>query len=253
MELTYKEIRDYMRCPMLYKFKYILKLERDGDKNSEVFETTILSVAMYFYYNIMNGVVPRKEDIMNRWSKTWQSQATTIEDILFQKNSLQSQARTSNMQGIKALGAFYESEMKRKFNPIVVDTEARLKAGDHYIIERFDLIREAKEKGRSIVEVVRLAGSNTNYSDFQAMTDFRTAFQVRAFRELFQAKERRVHIYNIKRGQHIYPEIGETEFKRMESIVSQVGDSIEDGRFYPVAHNSCNHCPYQDVCIKYQF
>lgn len=253
MELTYKEIQDYMRCPMLYKFKHVLKLQRDDSKNSEVFEATLISVAMYFYYNIMNGVTPRKEDVMNRWSKSWLSQATTIEDILFQKRGLESAARSSNLEGIKSLGVFYESEMKKKFNPIVVDTEARLKAGDHYIIERFDLIREVREKKKSTVEIVRLAGSHTNLSEFQIKTDFRTAFQVKAFRELFQAKEGRVHIYNIKRGQHLYPEIGDTEFKRLEAIVSQIGDNIEDGRFYPVSHNSCNHCPYKDVCIKYQF
>lgn len=251
MELQYKQIMDYIRCPLLYKFKYILEFKRE-DREVYLYKSALKSVAMYFYYNLMNGTAPTLGDIQSRWQRAWGGSSTSVEDILF-KDTKAKTLNNYNISGLKSLNKFYESEMRQEFTPIVVNTDVRLPFGDHFLTDTLDLVRETKEDDKSIIEVVRLSSSTNAYRSFGLEHDFRLAFQTLAFRTHFEVEEDRATLYNIKRGSKDYVKVKESEFARLEATVSNIGDNIMDERFYPVVAYQCRYCPYQDVCNKYKF
>ena len=251
MELRYNQIMDFIRCPLLYKFKHVMKIDKK-DQEASLYQSALYSVVMYYYYNLMNGTVLSKDKIRNKWYKMWNTDQRSVEDILFKHNGGK-RLTNYNLNGIKSLELFYENEMKKTFTPIVVNTEVSLKFGDYIYTDALDLVRETKIEDKPIIEVVRISSAAHAHRRIMINHDFKTAFQTLAFRHYFETEEDRSIIYDLKLGKEHIIKISDDEFKRIEAIVVGIGDSIAKERFYPIIGQQCRYCPYIGVCDKYKF
>lgn len=253
MVLTYKKIMDYFRCPLLYYFKHEAKMGRE-EKDSVLYQDKLRSVAMFYYYNLMNGVKPRKEVVQDKWQKTWDDFPDTVEDILFREsNPNRTRKRNYTTDGIKALNDFYDMEVELDFLPIVVNTEVSLRLGDYILRDNIDLIREVNQDGDRELEILRITNTSVKSKNYKLTKDILATFQTMAFRKLFEAKEDYTTIYNLYHGTKYVINYNDNDFKRLETTVQGVGKSIDNKVFYPIVSHQCTSCQYLDVCEKYKY
>lgn len=250
MDLSYESIMDYYRCPLLYHFKHNLEIKRKESPNI-VYKSVLLKVIMYFYYSLLNNRTPTLEDMQNRWQTIWNKDQKTIEDILFKENT--NTRRNRNIIALKTIQKFYESEIRKKFVPIVVNSDVRVQVGDYYLTGTLELVREVKEKRKSYIEITGFTNSIYNPSDFLINHDFKLTFQSYAFRKLFELKEDVLNLRNIKRSSEIKTSRNADEFKRFETIVNNIGYNVDRKKFHPIVTHQCRSCPYMDICDKYKF
>lgn len=254
MELSYESIMDYYRCPLLYHLKYNLKLKRD-DTERYLYLSCLHKVIMFFYYQVLNGNIPSLEVMRNKWYKQWNKDRSTLEDILFKPIEVATHPLANyTLEGLKVLELFYAEETNTDFMPIVVDTDVRVKVGDYHLTGTLELVRELRINDKqSIIELARFNNSRYATNQFLIDNDFKLTFQSYAFRKLFNTKENRLILYNIKKGEKIVTLRDEYHFKKFETIVKNVGDSISEKRFHPIVTYQCRQCLYQDVCDKFKF
>lgn len=251
-ELNYESIMDYYRCPLLYHLKHNLGLDRD-DTESILYQSYIVKVAMYFYFQIMNGKIPSKQKIQDKWYKMWAKDKPTVEDILFQQTQ-HKDSRNKLLSGIKNIGSFYDEEIKMQFTPILVDKEVRIRVGDYMVEGNIDLIREVKQDEKSSsIELTRFTASRYKTTDFLLAHDFKLTFQAYAFNKLFEEKPDALFIKNLRLGKTYITNRSKDEFKRFENTICNVGKSIEEERFHPIIAQHCRYCLYSDVCDKFKF
>ena len=253
MDLTYEQIMDYYRCPLLYNFKHVLNLKRQSE--AEFYKDSLQKTIMFFYYQVMNGNTPSLEVLNKKWYKISNNYENfTIEDILFKKDRTGVSNKNFRSEQLKLIKTFYEIETSKKFIPIVVDTDIRVQVGDYHVKDTLELVREIElEDSKKVIEVVRFNTSIYKPLPFLIRHDFKLSLQSYAFRKLFKTKEDRLVLYGLKNG-YISPTTrDQEEFKRLETIINNVGDSIADKKFHPIITHQCKQCLYQDVCNKYKF
>ena len=253
MDLTYEQIMDYYRCPLLYKFKHELKLDRE-QSDKELYNDSLQKTIMYFYYQVMNGNVPSYEALSNKWFKMASKNVYTIEDIIFRQDNTSVSNGNFRSEYVKLIKEFYEREVNKTFTPIVVDTDIRVQIGDYHVMDSLELVREIKlENNKNIIELVRFNSSIYKPISFLINHDFKLTLQAYAFRKLFKAKEDRLVMYGLKNGYITNTTRNEDEFKRLTAIINNVGNAIEEQKFHPITSRMCKQCQFIDVCDKYKF
>lgn len=259
-ELSYEKIMDYYRCPLKYKFKHELGM-KDTSRNqvkmeTERYKNTLRQAAMFYYYNIMIGKPPNLNQLQNKWFKLWNAEDLTPEEIAF-KDTGEIRRKTPvnyQMLAMKALTKFFDEETKKEFAPIIVDTDVRVQIGRHYVSGTIDLVREVKTEKGNIIELDRIISTKYGLQNFLVLNDFNLLFQVYAFRKLFEAKEDVSVEKDIKNGTELRIIIGENELRKLEAIVNNIGDCIDEERFHPQAMHEClMQCPFKQICKNYKF
>lgn len=252
MEITIQQIYDFNACPMLYKFKHEMKIDRPQPFSLDAeFHGAIRKSIMYFYYQILNNREPTLDELIQKFGSIFYKDMTP-RDILGY-TTLNSNSNALALQGVKTITAFYEREAKKKFVPIGVDMDVRVPVGDHYLMTTVDLIREMKYNERKLIEIVRFTNTNKNVDSFYVNHDLTLTAHSYAFRKLFQTTENRIIMQVMKSGKEHFTIRKESELNRLEAIVNGVCDSISKNRFYPVHNLRCNTCVYKDACNKYKF
>ena len=68
MDLTLQQIYEFNICPMIYKFKHIMKIEREGYYPiEEEFHSAVRKSIMFYYYQILNGKQPTLEQLKQKF------------------------------------------------------------------------------------------------------------------------------------------------------------------------------------------
>lgn len=251
-ELTYESIMDYYRCPLLYHLKHNLNLNRQKSE-SVLYQSYIVKVAMYFYFQVMNGTIPSRQKVQDKWYKMWAKDKNTVEDILFQQTQ-HKDTRNKLVSGIQNITKFYEEEIKLQFTPILVDKEVRVRVGDYMVEGNIDLIREmVVDEKKSNIELTRFTASRYKTTDFLLRHDFKLTFQAYAFNQLFETYPDAMFIRNLRLGKTYVTSRGRDEFKRFEATINNVGRAIKEERYHPIIAQHCRYCDYSDVCDKFKF
>lgn len=246
-----EKISEFNQCPMIYKYRHLMKIDRQDISIEKEYHTAIRKTIMFFYYQVLNGRPPGVEQLRQKFGTILYKDAT-VEDVLI-KNTFDSNFNTIVANGAKTLTAFHEREAEKEYVPIIVDADLKVPIGNHIVENTIDLVREVKDKGKVAIEVVRFTGNNRKIDTFFINHHMGLTADAYTFRKLFQAQEDRVVLQHMKFGKEIYALRREPEFKRLEALVNGVCDAIERHEFYPVHNTQCNSCLYRDVCDKYKF
>lgn len=249
MDITLRQIKDYLHCPMIFKFKYRMgiEIEDDGDHNLvDALKNTIF----YFYHSLMGEKLLTQYQIVQKFGNLLYSGLNSYDILTSQKMDLT--MSSVNVTGIKAVKAFYERERRRNPCPICVGTEVKVPVGSNILAMELDLVREVKINKEKFIDVVSLSGVR-KMDAFTAAHDIDTTAQCYAFRKLFPKEENRLILNTVRNGKEYAVKRKEPELKRLEAVVTGVCASVERGDFYPVHDDRCEKCQYKEVCHKYKF
>jgi CRISPR/Cas system-associated exonuclease Cas4 (RecB family) len=254
---------DYYRCPMMYKFKHVLGIQKESMARYETvelerFRTCLDQAVMFFYYTIMNGRTPTLAHLQSKWFKLWDASAPfQAEEVAFKDaGNARRKAVKSNLRvdAVKLLDKFYTEELEKEFMPIIVDTDVKVKIGNYYVTGRIDLVREVKESGKNIVELTRFTGTRYGLDRFLVLNDFKFMYSVFAFRKLFETTEDVAIIRDIKKDERMTVEFNNSDFRKLETIINNIGDNIVAEKFHPqVMHQCLLTCPYKEICERCKY
>ena len=247
MQINISEIKDYMRCPLYYKFKHVDGLAYTktlDDLYSEYLKTSIY----YFYFSAIESKVRSIESLLKKWENLWFSSE-------MRKTFYEEDLRHASTKASMVFTNFYKDIDSEKFSPIAVNfaSESMFPGEENaQVIMNTDLIKVANDRTRnSSTEIVFFNTKKTREDDFMLRNDLKLTLASHSFRSSFKTKEDRIVVHNITTRKKTPTVRTGSDFSRAEKIVRNICTGISNNVFYPAPNKLyCTNCRYKLYCMN---
>ena len=263
MEIDFRDVLDYIRCPLLFYFKKAKNLNLESDLNiHDEYHSAIIKTIQYFYYKIMDGqVIIGTDEIKNRWERNFQLQNDEadrhiLEDYTQPANQGNPRLRKRNKrrkllyEGWGLLSKFHKSHYEDPGVPVAVDLDHRIKVGNIYVNGNIELARVIGED-KNKVEIVSFRTRKKLPTDFEIRHDMSITFQAMLFRDAFGEKEDILTYYLLDNDRAIQTHRSSMDLQKLDTVISNVCTSIEQEIFFPRYTFQCYYCHAQEFCAKW--
>lgn len=256
MKISIEEIIDYQKCPLLYRFRWVDKIDNvlyKTVKPNRYYVSEYFNIAMHrciyaIFYQTLNEDYPSPYFVKKVWGKAWNKDRIK-EDVIMNTGSWRNEVKKKEMNGLNALLNLHEYFIANTGTPILIGKEYIIKIGRHELTGVIDLVREKKIAEHSIIEMIDFK-SNEKHNTILYKSDIEVTAASYAFRELFGYKEDRIVFYEILSGKEKVVHRNENDYEMLRYTVNHIAASIEAGIFYPVLNSKCLECPFQTHCAK---
>lgn len=247
MRITIQQIKDYIRCPLYYKFVHVNSLPLTDTLND--FYKEYLKLSIYFYYfSVIENKTKSFDSILRKWESLWFSSQMVgkfISEALNKKSN----------EAVIILGNVYKKIRAENITPIAVNFtyEAIFEGADNiHITGNIDLIRILHDKTRRRETHIVFFSLARNYLDeFLVKGDIPLSIASYGFRSNFKEQEDKIIINNILcKDDNIAIRSG-ADYHRAEKAVRNICRGIEEKIFYPVSNKLiCSNCQFKLFCIN---
>lgn len=270
MEAHIDEVLDYIQCPMLHRYRYIEKLDvtytglhkaypkLNEQSLEELFDYEIHRLAYHIFNSIQDGRYPSEYLLRQKWGKLWASDKTK-QDIMFEpsRRDAMTPRRRLEKLGVKAIEVMHPKFKEAPGVPIFVGKNTEIKIGKHKLTVPIELVREVKENGESLFEIMDFQTGLKMKSryDYNPMNlhirhDLRMTAASLAFRTLTGVEEGRITYYDVLNDKEHYTERTSEDYGTLEHVLNHVEQAMKHNIHYPVMNDRCFECPYQHECRK---
>lgn len=247
MRISIDEIKDYMQCPIRYKFVHVDRLPAPFD--SEKYYKECLKLTIFFYYFCMIEKKDISFDVvLRKWESLWFNKNMT-------SNFTDDYLRSKSNEAVTHLTDFYKKIYGEKIIPIAVNFpyEAVLPGGENlHVVGSIDLIRVVNDKtAQRETQIVSFHVSKHLPDEFTIKNEISSTVASYVFRKTFKTKEDRIKIISVAHKSDSVTTRTPGDFNRCEAIIRNVCAGIRGKVFYPVpARNVCPRCSYRLFCIN---
>lgn len=245
MRISVKEARDYMRCPLFYKFEYVDNLPGDKSIDSCFIDCIKMSISSYYYSMIENNT-KSLDYVLRRWENLWfnSSMKNTFNGEILNKKS---------NDAIIILTNFFKKVNRDNISPIAVNFpyevifigEKNLHVtGD---IDMVNIVNDRTRKRETHITFFR--PSLQKPDDFMLRNDIQLTVASYAFRHNFKQKENRIIINSIRCKGDSWTIRNSDDYVWVEKIIRNICRGIEGKIFYPSQNKVfCYNCRFRLFC-----
>ncbi len=247
MRISIVEIKDYIKCPLYYKFIYVNNFSYKKTLNDYYKEYLKLSI-FFYYFSLMEKNLKPFESVLKKWESLWFG-SDMLE--MFYKEDLD---RKSN-EAILILTNYYKKITREKVIPIAVNLpyEVIFEGQENiHITGDIDLIRIIDDRTRkSETQIVSFCIAHHRPDDFMAKNNISLSMISYAFRKDFKTKEDKIIIDHVRSKEQTITARTGGDFVRAEKIIRNICKGIKEGIFYPTANKMfCSNCKFKLFCIN---
>ncbi|MCX7610341.1 MAG: hypothetical protein N2043_01980 [Ignavibacterium sp.] len=245
---TIEEIKDYLHCPVFYKWKWVNKKEGKRKEKAileEIYLQALKEIAEYTFRLTEARQYPSWYLLKKKWEKIWighRDEKELLKQPMY-NYVRRNHYRNLEKKGIKALLKFHDVFSKPGF-PILINKVVRMKLKDKYIIEiPIDYIREKKEGEIELIQWVSSKPKNKFYLSHSV----ELIAQRYVLEKILNQSNYTCSIYSFDKGIFIEsPKIFDLEF--FERLVENIIQQIEQKIWYPRIGYWCDECPFKELC-----
>ncbi len=246
MELSVSQVLSYINCPIRYALEYNARIKPEDDSLHEQWAQAMHTAVYHFWYRLMDAKRITEQEMLDKWESLWyQRLGITKEDIIFSRRDERVEL---GLRGTGIIQGFMRNMSQTQSVPVCVGKEFSVPIGDHIITGTFEVVRETKESGRRLVEIIDYKTGQTVPDQTMVDMDLALSIQSYAFRHMFQAKEQRLTYYYMRHNRSINTVRESLHYRRMTETIKAVAGSIEANIYYPRQTFMCKSCMYKQYC-----
>jgi putative RecB family exonuclease len=242
--LSVTQIRSYLRCPLIYKFRWV-----DGLKVPPVSAITLgKSIHSALEMNYAQKIKTKEdlpvEEVTDLFSDHWESE---VKETVFEEGEKPGKVKDEGINIIKT----YHQDISPTIQPKVVEKEFELafENVDYTLKGYIDLI---DNKTIIIDHKTTKRSMNQNAVD----TDLQLTAYALAYRTIEGKKEASLRFDIMVRNktpkiQQLTTTRTQEDFNRFLKILAYVSKAINSGIFYPNENYFCGVCGYKELCRKW--
>lgn len=264
MKLTVQQLMDYLRCSMMYRFRYIDEVEVVTRFNpskvslDEQFDNEIHKIGYHIFNYIQDGKYPTEYLLRKKWEQLW-CKDKSREDVVFEntvKRGMSSMKRLEK-QGVKVISQSHPKFKENPGVPIIVGKRMDVKVGRHTLTTTLDLIREVVMEGKPIIELMDFQ-SGIKVTDRFTRTpmnlhihqDLAVTAASLGFYQLTGMHEDRIVYYDMVNDKEHITKRTEQDYQALEHVLNHVERAMEHKIYYPVMNDRCTECPFLLECKR---
>jgi DNA helicase-2/ATP-dependent DNA helicase PcrA len=268
---SYSQLAAYEKCPLQYKYNFILKVPIKGKAVFSFGKT--MHATLYDFLKAANETNSKKQDDLfgfNGQNKLKTDKSKNVLDFkylsdLYEKNWIdewyenKKQKEDYHTLGRKIIKDFYEKEfvnspdggpkILKVENDLALELPFNLKIGDytlHGVIDRMDQKRESLPADRQVEIVDYKTGQAKDKLDSESKEQL-LIYQIAA-KEIFKLKPENLTYFYLNDGKKISFLGSEKELDALkEKIIGEI-EEIKDSNFEPTPGWQCSYCDFKDIC-----
>lgn len=247
MRISVQELKDYIRCPLYYKFVHMNKLPETKDINYYYNERIKLCLSFY-YFSLIDRKVKSFESILRKWESVWFGNDMCE---LFNKDTL----NTKSNEAVMLLTKVYKRIIKEKITPVAVNFNYEvIFPGEEniHVTGEIDLIRIINDRTRKKQTQLLFLCMSRYYPDsFMIKSNLFFSLASYAFRDSFKEKEDSIIIDSVYGKEDVLTTRTGGDFSRARKSVENICRGIKNNVFYPTSNKiACSNCAFKLFCIN---
>ena len=227
------QLFDYMKCPIYYDGVYEKKVVPQEEPSMQ---KMLMSVARYFYLNLMNGIVSPTSKLKKRW------------DALCQENSEYVDTKKC-IDGLALIMKLYNWAKKEQL--IIAETNATynffVKGELIHIDYRGEIDAIAMRRDKTF-EILITDFSKKMPDPFQVSMKLKYSLDTYGYLKTYGGKPIGVHIHHVQTDKDFFTYRTDKDFGRINRTIEHVGYCINEKLFYPHENVFCTSCSMKFFC-----
>jgi len=231
--LSYSQIESYIKCPLQYKYKYVLNIPT-APNNATSFGTTIHDTLNELHTRLVFDNEVSYEDLLEMYNKHWQPLGYKDQDhreLQFEK-------------GKELLKRYYDQNVPVKVKPVALEKKFSIKIDGINFRGRIDRIDPIAEGGVEIIDY-KTGGIKTQK---EVDKDLQVALYAIGAKEALGLEPKQMSLYFLEEGTKVCTTRTETQLMDAKREVINVIGQIKKGEFEANPGIPCNWCDFKDIC-----
>ncbi len=251
---SFSQLHTYEKCPLQYKFEYILKIPKKG-KAVFSFGSTIHNT-LHQFLKFANGGDDSQENLFGE-SKSKKDKKIDFKFLkdLYKKNWIdewyidKKQKSDYLKQGEKIIKEFYEEFEKKSPALLVIDGQPalevpfNLKVGNDVIYGRIDRIDGKKGAIEIIDYKTGKAKEKLSPEDKEQLLIYQIASQ-----EILNEKPVKLTYHYLEENKKVSFLGSDAEIENLKIKIKEIIKKIKNNEFKPNPGHDCQYCDYRDLC-----
>ncbi len=243
MQCSCTAVATYATCELKYRLLYVDRVRR-SPTIYHILGTHIHSVLRFIHSQPL--LTPSEEEAIKFFLQ--------LSDSGFYGNT--AEKRSAIMQGIEMIRRYYADTDVAGVRVIATELPVRFSAGSaaaHCITGRIDRIDATKDG----YEVIDYKTSRHMMSPQEQKRDLQLTLYARAVMERYADRMHAtdsvsVSLYYVRTGTIIRSQRTRSDIKRIDTIVDQMAQSIQQSVYHPRPGSICAHCEVRQYCPEYR-
>ena len=231
MQLTERQLYDYMKCPIYYQgaYQYGLTPIEQPSMNR-----LLGKVAHAFCAQLAAQVVPSRSDVEKMWSRVCKKNSEYITD-------------KKVVEGLTVLMQMYRWAEDKQLMIGSTDVPYSIvfrKENPIELIGKIDTVAITPDKKMELL----IIDFDRRLPD-RAVMDMKLKYTMDAFAfKKLMNEDVGIHVHHVRSAQDFFTFRAADDFLRLESAVTTIGKCIEDKIFYPRENAFCSSCDMRNYC-----
>lgn len=252
MLLSLESIKDYQYCPQLFKNNYLLNERPSKSSTIDKFSTYCLFKTFEWFFNIIQDQkrIPTFTLVKQKFGELYSKDRTVAETVFM--NSVQfNRGRVLEKRCVEALRHFYDMFSNNAGVPLLINKEYRLSVDGIEVVGFISVIRETKTKDIELMTFYpdHISGKAPTL-EIDANRDICTIGASIAFKQMYGSFPDVHKAYAMFTGREFTCTVNAASHHNFNTIVSKIGENIENNMYYPVYNDHCINCAYRNKCVK---
>ena len=253
-KFSFSQLSAFQKCPLQYKFSFILRLPREG-KPAFSFGSTIHNTLQIFVKQWMADRGVMQTNLFNdKKNKSEKKEVLSLKDLLkiYQKSwnedwyDSEEQRKEYQNKGKKILKIFYEDFVKNSPEVISVEQGFAFKLGEYWIkgkIDRIDIL----DGGLELIDYkTGKPKDKLKTEDKEQLLIYQLASQ--SLDSLFQKPVNLLTYHYLENGEKLSFSAKPEELEKMREKLIERIKRIEKSDFHPNPSQLCKYCDFYSIC-----
>jgi DNA helicase-2/ATP-dependent DNA helicase PcrA len=231
---SYSQLKDYEKCPRLYKLKYILRIPESPAFNAN-FGKSIHDTLNEYHQILAGNEKVSIERMLDIYKKCW---------VPVGYESKEHEEKMYH-EGLAMLGKYYQADSHRESAPEMLEKEFSVRLGNCNLVGRIDRIDRMLDGKFEVIDY------KTGKSRTQKEVDKDEQLTVYALacHEALDIKPSILSLYFVKQGEKVSTTRDEKQIQAMKEDICKTVEEIRKGNFKPIKNDrNCGQCEYKIIC-----
>jgi len=235
--LSYFRLDDYLTCPLMYKFRHIMRIPVLPHHNL-VFGRTLHAVIDYYLLNKISGNLISENDFYKEYEKKW------LNDGYLSREHEDMRKK----EGKKALRFFYRREKTQSSVPAFIEKDFRWFLKDVRFSGRWDRV-DLSEAGAIITDFKASQVKDQKEADKKTRESLQMDLYALSFSKIRQEPLQEVRLHFLESDIIGQAKKSESDLRKALAKIEDVKEGIrsQDFKAKPDWHN-CNYCDFKSIC-----
>ena len=239
LTVSYSDIEDYRRCPLLYRFKYVLRIPVLPSPPM-IYGLALHEAVRDYLRRKREGEQPTLEDLQATFRAAWLAEGF----ISPEHESERFQA------GLDALRRFHEDEQGKRA-PDLVEQRFSFMLGKDRVVGRWDRVDQGADGAEVIDYKSSAVDEGSDRPQQLANQDLQLRLYALAHEKMYGARPARATLHFLETGAHGTIEPSDTDMSVVRTVVTSTAAKIRSRDFTPApvkGIKTCFECAYHQIC-----